>query len=197
MLWLREVLYDTEKPPHIERGNFNNYINLCFQFSAHKCVGDFILGGAIVSMWYLILTSKKGCVLQFYFRRFKFPLTLFYAWNSKAIDIISEPIGTFTHARADAGGGGWKIGFNTNHKGTFPRARSGCGADPGRRPLKAAARGCTFPLRRIRSGTVADPPGLVINIYLQLISLHDGAVGVTDLGVMLLWSSADKGIWPI
>ena len=82
-------------------------------------------------------------------------------------------------------------------KGTFPRARSGCGADLGRRPLKAAARGCTFPLRRIRSGTVADPPGLVINIYLQLISLHDGAVGVTDLGVMLLWSSADKGIWPI
>ena len=43
-------------------------------------------------------------MLQFYFRRFKFPLTLFYAWNSKAIDIISEPIGTFTHARADAGG---------------------------------------------------------------------------------------------
>ena len=68
------------------------------------------------------------------------------------------------------------------------------GADQGRRPMTAAAHGCTFPLRRIRSGTVADPPWLVINIYLQLISISDRAVVVTDFGVMLLWSSADNGI---
>ena len=41
---------------------------------------------------------------------------------------------------------------------TFPLARNGCGTDPRRRSLTAAAHGCTFPLRRIRCGTVADPP---------------------------------------
>ena len=37
-------------------------------------------------------------------------------------------------------------------RGTFTPARSGCGADLGRRPLTAAARGCTFPLWRIAAG---------------------------------------------
>ena len=48
---------------------------------------------------------------------------------------------------------------------TFLHTRSSCscGADPGRWPLMAAARGCTFPLWRIRRGTVEDPPWLVWN----------------------------------
>ena len=47
-----------------------------------------------------------------------------------------------------------------HNKGTFPLARNGCGTDPGRRPLTAAARGYRFPLWRIHCGTVADPSWL-------------------------------------
>ena len=64
----------------------------------------------------------------------------------------------------------------------------------------ATADGCRS---RFYVSTTADPqrdrPGYAAARHqhipsTNIISIHDGTVGVTDLGVMLLWSSADNGI---
>ena len=66
--------------------------------------------------------------------------------------------GTFTHARADAGGGGRKIGFNTNHYMRSHMRGRGAEAEREQKPLRK--KWVQHPIYRARLETARSKPAL-------------------------------------
>ena len=74
------------------------------------------------------------------------------------ISLKFVPKGTFTHARADAGGGGRKIGFNTNHYMCSHMRGRGAEAEREQNPLRK--KWVQHPICRVRFETARSKPSL-------------------------------------
>ena len=86
------------------------------------------------------------------------------AWRRTWDQLLSETMmalytyGTFTHARAEAGGGGRKIGFNTNHY--MCSHMRGRGAEAAREQNPLRKKWVQHPIFRVRFETARSKPSL-------------------------------------